>query len=72
MTQAIVDMLIAERDRVDRAILALRGEKRRGRPPKNPLAVVPIADGRRRHRTPEQRAHQSRMMRLAWKRKKAA
>ncbi len=39
-TENIVAMLITERDKLTRAIEALTGPaKRRGRPPKNPLAV---------------------------------
>src|SRR5437867_1643071 len=37
----ILPLLIAERDRLNRAIEALQGPlKRRGRPPKNPVAVL--------------------------------
>jgi hypothetical protein len=37
-TQQIVALLIAERDRLNRAIEVLQGPtKRRGRPPKNPV-----------------------------------
>jgi hypothetical protein len=40
-TEHIVALLIAERDRLNRAIEALQGPaKRRGRPPKNQLAVI--------------------------------
>jgi len=40
-TEHIVALLIAERDRLNRAIEALQGPaKRRGRPPKNQFAVV--------------------------------
>ena len=40
-TDQIVALLIAERDRLNAAIEALQGPtKRRGRPPKNPLAMV--------------------------------
>jgi hypothetical protein len=40
-TEHIVQLLVQERDRLNRAIEALKGAspKRRGRPPKNPLAV---------------------------------
>ena len=43
MTGQILVLLIAERDKLDRAIDALQGPvtaKRRGRPPKNSLAVT--------------------------------
>ncbi|MGA2214974.1 MAG: hypothetical protein ABSH31_16995 [Bryobacteraceae bacterium] len=39
-TEHIVALLVAERDRISRAIEALQGTKRRGRPPKNPLAAL--------------------------------
>jgi hypothetical protein len=39
-TDHIVALLVAERDRINRAIEALQGTKRRGRPPKNPLAAL--------------------------------
>jgi len=38
-TEHIVALLIAERDRISRAIEALQGTRRRGRPPKNSLAA---------------------------------
>jgi hypothetical protein len=38
LTEHIIALLVAERDKVNRAIEALQGPiKRRGRPPKNPL-----------------------------------
>jgi hypothetical protein len=40
-TEHIVALLIAERDKLTRAIEALQGAvKRRGRPPKNPLQQI--------------------------------
>ena len=40
-TDQIVALLIAERDRLNRAIEVLQGPiKRRGRPPKNPTALA--------------------------------
>jgi hypothetical protein len=49
-TDQIVALLITERERLSRAIEALQGPKRRGRPPKNPLmtATTPAAPPRRR------------------------
>ena len=39
-TEHILALLIAERDKLNRAIEALKGSaKRRGRPPKNPLPI---------------------------------
>ncbi len=80
----IVAMLIAERDRLNRAIEALQGPaKRRGRPPKNPLANAPDwvlpakksatkKKGRRKF-TAEQKAAQAEKMKAYWaKRKKSA
>jgi hypothetical protein len=76
-TEQIVSLLIAERDRLTRAIEALQGPtKRRGRPPKNPFAFVagtapaasaPAArEGRRRPRTAAQKKAQSERMRKYW------
>jgi hypothetical protein len=52
-TDQILALLIAERDRLNRAIEVLQGPaRRRGRPPKNPLiaAVTPTpAPGKKRH-----------------------
>jgi hypothetical protein len=43
-TDQIVALLIAERDRLNRAIEVLQGPtKRRGRPPKNPSALATAA-----------------------------
>jgi hypothetical protein len=43
-TEHIVALLIEERDRLNRAIEALQGNlRRRGRPPKNPLAATPVS-----------------------------
>jgi hypothetical protein len=43
-TDHILALLIAERDKLNRAIEALQGpSRRRGRPPKNPLTAIPIA-----------------------------
>jgi hypothetical protein len=47
-TEHIIALLIAEREKLDRAIEALQGSKRRGRPPKNPLGVIPDAPGKKR------------------------
>ena len=41
-TEQILQLLIQERDRLTRAIEALQGTKRRGRPPKNPEAAPTI------------------------------
>jgi hypothetical protein len=73
----IIALLIAERDKLSRAIEALQGPvKRRGRPPKDPLAVSappPPAKKGRRTFTAEQRAAQAARMKAFWaKRRKAA
>jgi hypothetical protein len=52
-TGHIVALLIAERDKLNRAIEVLQGSTiRQGRPPKNPLAAitpVPAPAGKKRH-----------------------
>jgi len=75
-TEHILALMIAERDKLNRAIEALLGSaKRRGRPPKNPLAAValPQAPTRRRRRmSVARRKAQSARMKAYWaaKRKK--
>lgn len=80
-TEQIIAALIAERDRLNRAIEALQGPvKRRGRPPKNPLAnapgwVLPTTPKKKRGRPPlteEQKAAQAEKMKAFWKKRKAA
>ena len=74
----IIALLIAERDKLNRAIEALQGSaKRRGRPPKNPLAaaatpVIAIAPKKKRKRSAAQRKAQAERMKAYWasKRKK--
>jgi hypothetical protein len=81
----ILSLLIAERDKLNRAIEALGGivAKRRGRPPKNPGVAIPIAASNlappvvkaRRGRTfsAAQRKAQAARMKAYWaKRKKWA
>ena len=78
----IVAELIAERDKLNRAIEALTGtiHKRRGRPPKNPLgdAVTMLAPPARPRKTrtftAAQRKEQAERMKKYWaaKRKKAS
>ena len=74
-TEQILTLLIQERDKLNRAIEALHGPKRRGRPPKNPLAVAapaPAATARpaRKRRTAAQRKAQAERMRQYWAAKK--
>lgn len=81
MADQIVALLIQERDKLNRAIEALQGAKRRGRPPKNPVLGVsaPIASasngaGRKGPTfSAAQRRKQSERMKAYWaKRRKAA
>jgi len=70
-TDQIVALLVAERDRLNRAIEALQGPvKRRGRPPKNPVSDVSVAEPpvKKRHVSAASR----RRMALAQKRRWAA
>ena len=62
-TEHIVALLIAERDKLNRAIEALQGSaKRRGRPPKNPLmAADPVAKKEKRHSAARRKAQAERM-----------
>jgi hypothetical protein len=77
-TEQIIALLVAERDKLNQAIEALQGpSKRRGRPPKNPLAGVVAqvsapAKKRRRGMTSAARKAQSQRMKAYWaaKRKK--
>jgi len=73
LTDQILALLLQERDKLNRAIEALQGTKRRGRPPKNPIALadaqVPV---KRKGRTLAQRKAQAKRMKEYWaKRKKA-
>jgi hypothetical protein len=81
-TEHILTLLIQERDRLNRAIEALQGPaKRRGRPPKNPVAGVPAgatapisaAPARKKRTfTAAQRKQQAERMKKYWARKKKA
>lgn len=67
----IIQLITAERDRLNMALAALQGTqrpKRRGRPPKNPLAAAPARiqkQGRPRF-TKAQREAQAERMRQYW------
>jgi hypothetical protein len=63
-TEQILTLLIAERDRIERAIAALGGSK--GSSPRASGGA-----GGRRARTPEQRAAQSEKMKAYWASRKA-
>ena len=77
-SEHIIALLVAERDKLNRAIEALQGPvKRRGRPPKNPYAAVPSAPApaskkRKGGMTAAARKEQSQRMKAYWaaKRKK--
>jgi hypothetical protein len=82
-TEHIVALLTAERDKLNRAIEALGGAaKRRGRPPRNPLAIAasahaPVkaaAPAKRKGRTfsAAQRRAAAERMRARWAAKKKA
>ena len=67
--ERILGILIAERDRLSRAIDALQGPtKRRGRPPKSVAieAAAPAPEHKRRVRTAAQRRAQSEKMKKYW------
>lgn len=75
----ILALLVAERDKLNRAIEVLQGPiRRRGRPPKNPAALLtaltsPAPDGRRGGMSSAARKAQSKRMKLYWqKRRKQA
>jgi hypothetical protein len=73
----ILTLLIAERDKLNRAIEIFQGTKRRpGRPPRNPTAAPfktptsPPADGGRRTMSAELRKAQSKRMKAFWAKRK--
>jgi hypothetical protein len=74
-TDYIVALLIAERDKLNRAIEALQGGgKRRGRPPKNASSIPPAMLAAPKKRRPmsaaRRKAHAKRMKAYWAKRKK--
>jgi len=76
-TDHILALLVAERDKLNRAIDALQGagHKRRGRPPQAPAASASDtgATGKAHHmRSAAARKAQAARMREYWKKKKAA
>lgn len=72
-TDHIIALLIAERDKLNVAIEALQGTKRRGRPPKSsPNNVIPAPEKKHHMRTAAARKAQAAKMRAYWKKKKAA
>jgi hypothetical protein len=74
-TEHIITLLIQERDKLSRAIEVLQDSKRRGRPPKNPIATVaPSENGHGKTRTfsAAQRKKQAARMKAYWAAKKKA
>jgi len=73
-TEHIVALLIQERDKLNRAIELLQGEKRRGRPRKNPAVPIMTENGHRKVRTfsAAQRKKQAARMKAYWAAKKKA
>jgi hypothetical protein len=71
-TENILALLIAERDKLNRAIEALQGPSRRGRPPKDDAAQqeTPAPVRKKRTFTPAQRREQAKRMKLYWAKKK--
>ncbi len=73
-TDQIIALLIAERDKLNRAIEALQGSaKRRGRPPKNPLMAIAAPAKKHKRQSAARRKAQAERMKAYWaaKRKKA-
>jgi hypothetical protein len=73
-TDHILTLLIAERDKLNRAIEALQGPaKRRGRPPKAVATHAAPSVPKRKRRSAAQRKAQAERMKAYWaaKRKKA-
>jgi hypothetical protein len=70
--EQIVALLAAERDKLNRAIEVLKGPiRRRGRPPKNPLAFPATpARTKPKARTAAQRKAQSERMKIYWANRK--
>jgi hypothetical protein len=70
----ILALLIQERDKLNRAIEALQGARRRGRPPKAAASAVSrpseAVPAKRRPRTPAQRKAQAKRMREYWAKRK--
>jgi hypothetical protein len=76
-TEHIVALLIAERDKLNRAIEVLggTGTRRRGRPRKNPIGevgAVAVAPSKNNHhmRTPAARRAQAQRMKAYWAKRK--
>jgi hypothetical protein len=64
---------IQERDKLNRAIELLQGEKRRGRPPKDPMAAVAAGNGQKKRTfSVAQRKKQAERMKAYWAAKKKA
>jgi hypothetical protein len=71
--EQILALLIAERDRLNAAIEALQGARRRGRPPKNPLLAIHSAPAKkRRGMSAANRKAAAARMRAYWAKKRKA
>jgi hypothetical protein len=73
-TEHIVALLIAERDKLNRAIDALQGSaKQRGRTPKNPPMAIAAPAKKHKRQSAARRRAQAERMKAYWaaKRKKA-
>jgi len=73
-TDHILALLVAERDKLNRAIELLQGTKRRGRPPKNLASVDGATPSPATHkaRSAASRKAQSKRMKAYWAKRKAA
>ena len=71
----VLELLIAERDKLNAAIAALGGPRRRGRPPSagNPVATPKkAAKGGRKKMSPAERQAASERMKKIWAKRKRA
>jgi hypothetical protein len=66
-TEHVITLLIAERDKLNRAIEALQGSaKRRGRPPKNSVTAAPPVAKKDRRQSAARRKAQAERMKAYW------
>ncbi len=62
----VLELLIAERDRLDQAIAVLQGPRRRGRPPGSGKKVAAKKEGKRPRMSAEARKRLSEGMKKWW------
>ncbi len=62
----VLELLIAERDRLDQAIAVLQGPRRRGRPPGSGKKVAAKKEGKRLRMSAEARKRLSERMKKFW------